>query len=73
MYAVVLIPTGLFMCYGDVMDNLHDGGHNHHWENTWFWFQVALEGGLVASPFVFGLSAVVTYVNNLFAEKLGTD
>jgi hypothetical protein len=73
LYAVVLVPTGLFMLYGDVVDNVHDGWANHHWLNTWVWFQLALEGGLLASPFVFGFSAVVAYVNNLFVKDSEAD
>jgi hypothetical protein len=73
LYAFVLIPTGLFMLYDDVLDNVHDGWHSHHWENIWFWFQLALEGGLLASPVVFGFSAVVAHVNNLFATNSETD
>jgi len=69
LYAVVLIPTGLFMFCGDVIDNMHNGWHHRHWENTWFWFQLALEGGLLASPVVYGFSFVVALVNNLFAAK----
>jgi hypothetical protein len=73
IYAVILIPTGLFVCFTDVMESLNRGWADRHWTNTWIWFQLALEGGLLASPFVFGFSAVVAYVNNLFAKDSGAD
>ncbi len=73
LYALVLIPTGLYMFYDDMLDNMHDGWHYHHWGNIGFWFQLALEGGLLASPVVYGFSGVVASVNNTFAADSEAD
>lgn len=71
-YAVALIPIGLFMFYGDVLNNAHNGWQDD-WLNTWIWFQLVVEGVGLTSPFVIGFSVVVTCVNNLLVKDLGDE
>jgi len=65
-YAVVLVPTGVIAFVADAYDQFSSSSQG--WANSKVWLGLALEGGLLASPFVFVFSLVVTFLNNLFAK-----
>lgn len=72
-YAVALVPIGVFLFYGDVMDNAAHGWTNRHWTNTWVWFQLVFGGVLLTLPFVIGFSFIVAYINNLFMRDVDAE
>ena len=69
LYAVVFVPTGLFALCADAMENALQGWLKPHWSNTWFWFQLMLEGGFLAAPVVLAISAGIAFGVNLFAAS----
>ena len=64
IYAVFLVPTGLFMCGTDVVDNMNEHWKNSQWSNTNFWLGFGLELSFILSPVVFGFAALFTYFYN---------
>ena len=63
IYLVFLVPTGLYMCSADLIDNRNNGWANEEWMNTKVWLSIALEGGLVLSPVVLGFSLFTFFYN----------
>jgi hypothetical protein len=67
IYLICLIPTG-FVCL--VMDGWDIFSHTPRvfaFPNFKFWLNLAIEGGLIAIPFVLVLAMLLAFVNNIFA------